>query len=91
MGHMNVQFYLDKATQGLAAFGHHLGFGPRLLRSRGQTFAALDHHVRFLREQRPGAPFHLKAGILEVGDDTFRVYQEMINTVSGTKDTSRFM
>ena len=83
MGHMNVQFYLDHATQGLAALGVHLGLGPRFAAGEQARLAARDHHVRFLREQRPGAPFTIRAGVLDVTDFGLRVYEEMWNTVSG--------
>lgn len=83
MGHMNVQFYMEKATQGVAALGVHLGLGPRHLQSQGTTLHARNHHVRFLREQRPGAPFYLRAGVLEAREDRLKVYQEMISTTTG--------
>ena len=83
MGHMNVQFYVEKAGQGLAALALRLGIGPRFARAEGARLFVRDHHVRFLREQRPGAPFFIRAGILEVRDFGLRVYEEMVNTVSG--------
>jgi acyl-CoA thioester hydrolase len=64
MGHMNVQFYVGKADEGLSALAAALGLSARAQRS---TFAALiprEHHIRFHRELRPGAPFAIKAGIL---------------------------
>ncbi|MDR3498907.1 MAG: thioesterase family protein [Parvibaculum sp.] len=83
MGHMNVQFYLDHATQGLAALGVYLGLGPRYIDAERARLIARDHHVRFLREQRPGAPFTIRAGVLDATDFGLRVYLEMWNTVSG--------
>jgi len=83
MGHMNVQFYVEKAGQGLAALSLALGLGPRYARNEGARLFVRDHHVRFLREQRPGAPFFLRAGVLEVRDFGLRVYEEMVSTVSG--------
>lgn len=83
MGHMNVQFYMEHATQGLAALGVHLGLGPRFIDAERARLIARDHHVRFLREQRPGAPFSIRAGVLEVRDFGLRIYKEMWNTVSG--------
>jgi len=83
MGHMNVQFYVEKAGQGLAAFGLALGLGPRVSRGEGARLQVSDHHVRFLREQRPGAPFFIRAGVLEVRDFGLSVYEEMVSTVSG--------
>lgn len=83
MGHMNVQFYLDKAAQGMAALALELGVGPAAARSASATLIAREHHVRFLREQRPGAPFFLRAGIVAAAQDRLRIYQEMVETVSG--------
>lgn len=83
MGHMNVQFYVEKAGAGLAALSLALGLGPRAARGEGARLFVRDHHVRFLREQRPGAPFFIRAGVLETRDFGLRVYEEMVNTVSG--------
>ncbi|MCC5885621.1 MAG: thioesterase family protein [Gammaproteobacteria bacterium] len=82
MGHMNVQFYVDRMEQGLAALAVQLGMGPRMARREGAQFAVRDLHVRFLREQHSGAPFYIRAGILNGRDDGLRVYLEMLNTVS---------
>src|SRR5690606_10627266 len=68
---------------GLAALSLALGLGPRVSRGEGARLFVRDHHVRFLREQRPGAPFFIRAGVLEVRDFGLRVYEEMVNTVSG--------
>jgi acyl-CoA thioester hydrolase len=83
MGHMNVQFYVEKAGAGLAALSLALGLGPRASRGEDARLFVRDHHVRFLREQRPGAPFFIRAGVLETRDFGLRVYEEMVNTVSG--------
>ncbi|MGV8995486.1 MAG: thioesterase family protein [Parvibaculaceae bacterium] len=82
MGHMNVQFYLEQATHGLAALAVQLGLGPRFIAAESVKLYARDHHVRFLREQRPGAPITVRAGVLSVQDFGMRVYLEMYNTVS---------
>ncbi|TVS16973.1 MAG: thioesterase [Gammaproteobacteria bacterium] len=84
MGHMNVQFYLDKADQGLTTLALELGLGPTQARSSGVMLRAREHHVRFLREQRPGAPFFLRGGLVDVGESGLTVYQEMVETVSDT-------
>lgn len=83
MGHMNVQFYMEKADHGLAALAVALGLGPRVARNEGARLQVSDHHVRYLREQRPGAPFFLRAGVLEVRDFGLTVYEEMVSTASG--------
>ncbi|HEX7775192.1 MAG TPA: thioesterase family protein [Parvibaculum sp.] len=82
MGHMNVQFYPEFATQGLAALGVYLGLGPRYIDAERARLIARDCHMRFLREQRPGAPFTVRAGIVDATDFGLRVYMEMRNTIS---------
>ena len=82
MGHMNVQFYVEQATHALAALAVHLGLGPRFIDGEGFKLFAREHHVRFLREQRPGAPITVRGGVLSVQDFSFRAFFEMYNTVS---------
>jgi acyl-CoA thioester hydrolase len=81
MGHMNVQFYIARATDGLAAIGLALGLGPH---RAGTGLIATDHHIRYLREVRPGACLTVWSGVLAVEDDCVRVYQEIRNTATGT-------
>jgi acyl-CoA thioester hydrolase len=78
MGHMNVQFYLDAAEQGVAA----LALALDLPREGGAGLRAREHHVRFLREQRPGAPFFLRAGVVDVAEGGLTVFEELVETVS---------
>lgn len=82
MGHMNVRFYVARATDGLAALALALGLGPTWSRREGQALLARDHHIRFLREFRPGAPFRIFAGMLAVTDERLRVYFEFRNTAT---------
>lgn len=83
MGHMNVQFYVDKATAGLAVLGQHLGLGPEFTRREGARLVTCDQHIRFLREQRAGAPLRLRAGVLAANARRLRVYLELTNPASG--------
>lgn len=77
MGHWNVRFYFQKASEGLALFGAALGLAPRSLAERGLGFVARDQHVRFLRELRPGAPYRVVAGVLDAEPQRLRVYSEI--------------
>ncbi|MCC5811452.1 MAG: acyl-ACP thioesterase [Ectothiorhodospiraceae bacterium] len=72
MGHLNVQFYVEKATAALAVLEQRLGLGDD-----GQRLVAREHHIRFLREQRPGVPVRLMGGVLDVDATHLRVYLEM--------------
>src|SRR5690625_1231326 len=82
MGHMNVQFYVDRAADGLAALSTHLGVGRAYVQRTGQQLVAQDMHIRFLRERHVGSPFYLRAGIVDVGADKLTVYQEMLDSVT---------
>ena len=53
MGHMNVQFYVAKAEEGMAALATALGLGHHVQRENGTVLVAREHHIRFLRELRP--------------------------------------
>lgn len=83
MGHMNVQFYSEKATSALAALALELGLGPANAWTAGARLVTTDHHIRFLREQRPGAPIFIRGGVVSASAQELTCYFEMLNTVSG--------
>ena len=83
MGHMNVQFYIERAEQGIAGLAVALGIGPRVARSNNARLQIRDLHVRFLREQHSGNPFFLRAGVLEFREQSARVYEELVSSSSG--------
>lgn len=83
MGHMNVRFYIAKATEALASLGAALGLGPAQMRARGCGLIAVDHHIRFLREMRAGAPLSVHIGVLAADAGALRVLHEVRNDASG--------
>ncbi len=83
MGHMNVQFYSEKATSALAALSIQLGHGRDEIARTGARLVAEDHHIRFLREQRPGSPIFIRGGVVDADPNRLTCYFEMVNTVSG--------
>jgi len=83
MGHMNVQFYVARAHDCVPALLLPLGLGPRQCRALDVTLAPLDHHIRFLKELRPGEPFSIFGGVLEATGDRLTLYQEMRNSATG--------
>lgn len=83
MGHMNVQFYVAKAGEGLDVLAHEMGYGPRARRADNTVLLPREHHIRFHREQRPGAPLTLEGGVLGRDGDTLSLYEELTNTASG--------
>ncbi|WP_290653666.1 thioesterase family protein [Aquisalimonas sp.] len=83
MGHMNVKFYVEKSTAALAVLGHYLGLGPDYTRNTGARLIPVDHHIRFLHEQRSGAPIVIRGGVVAAEAGGIRLYQEMVNAASG--------
>ncbi len=83
MGHMNVRFYLAFALQGLGGVAAALGMADAFGARTASTIEVKGHHIRFLREARAGAPLHLEAGILCLGEDEAEVVQVMRHSLSG--------
>jgi acyl-CoA thioester hydrolase len=80
MGHMNVQVYVEKASDALAAFGAAIGLGPRKLDHRGLALEPADTHIRFLKELRPGTPYYLRGGVAHAGIMALTAYSELVTT-----------
>ena len=68
MGHMNVRFYLAIATEGLVSLAALLGMPRAFTTDATSTLLAREHHVRFLKEARPGAGLVLSGGVLDMGE-----------------------
>jgi len=83
MDHLNVQHYVSRASEALGGLATALGIGPKFGREHGVVLTPVDHHIRFLRELRPGAPFIFTGGVLDMRRDTLKLYQEMRNTQTG--------
>ena len=82
MGHMNVQFYFEKALQGCAVLWNKLGINEQTVELGNTDLSLARAHIRFLKEQKPGAPFFLKMGIVKIGDTEVKLYLEMIETIT---------
>jgi len=83
MGHMNVQFYVQKAEEAQDALALALGLGPSERRLHGHGLVTVEHHIRYHRELRAGAPFALTARVIEVREHSLRACDEMTNIASG--------
>ncbi len=82
MGHMNVQFYFEKALQGCVVLWNKLGINKKPV-ELGNTYLSLARaHIRFLKEQKPGSPFFFKLGIVQFGNTEVKLYLEMIETIT---------
>jgi acyl-CoA thioester hydrolase len=77
MGHMNVQFYVQRAEDAVAHLARHLGLGPAIAREANARLLPSSHHMRFHRELRPGAPYRLLAAPVAVQDNSVSIGVEM--------------
>ena len=80
MGHMNVQFYVERCSDALAAFGAKMGLGPKALARSKHRFEPVDQHMRFLKELRPGTPYYLRGGAVQADIMTLTTYCELVQT-----------
>jgi acyl-CoA thioester hydrolase len=83
MGHMNVRFYVAHAMEGLAGLAAALGLPGAFRANAEATLLVKDHHIRFLREARAGAPLYLVTGVVEMGESEARLIQLLVHAGSG--------
>lgn len=83
MGHMNVRFYVARAMEGLAGLAGALGLPGAFRANAEATLLVKDHHIRFLREARAGAPLYLLTGVAEMGECEARLIQLLVHAGSG--------
>lgn len=83
MGHMNVQFYVEKAGDALSVLAAKIGLGPKALARDGLVLEPCDQHMRFLRELRPGTPFYLRGGVVTADVMALTSYVELVQTANG--------
>lgn len=75
-GHLNVRFFVAKATQGLASFAAAIGIPP------GHRLEERDHHMRFVREARPAAPLAVDVRVIGLPADDAAAMQVLLEVVS---------
>lgn len=83
MGHMNVRFYVARATEGLVGLAAALGLPDAFRPTAHSTLLIREQHIRFMREARSRAPLHMTAGLLEVGESDARVLQLLVHSNTG--------
>ncbi|MGB1088680.1 MAG: acyl-CoA thioesterase, partial [Alphaproteobacteria bacterium] len=83
MGHMNVRFYLDKASQAQRAYLAHIGLGQTQRTALNIKPQARDHHLRFLKECHSGASLFARTAPVEISDTGLRLCTEICRTLDG--------
>ena len=74
LGHMNVMFYAQHAQAAARKLSGELGVD-----GGGELFQP-DRYTRHHREQLLGAKLEVRAGVLDVGKDRIRLYEELLNS-----------
>ena len=83
MGHLNVRHYVARAMEGLVLTAAALGMPRAFAEDATATLIVREHHIRFLREARAGAPLHMTAGVLEMGEADAVLLQVLTHSLSG--------
>lgn len=83
MGHLNVRFYVAKAMEGLAGLAAELGMPHAFAPHAAATLVVKEHHVRFLREARPGAFLIMRGGVLKLSETEAELLQVLYHAGSG--------
>ena len=83
MGHLNVRFYVARATESLTSFAAHLGMERAFYADARSTLMVREHHIRFQREARVSAPLVMTAGVLEMGETDARLLFVLRHAMSG--------
>jgi acyl-CoA thioester hydrolase len=68
LGHMNVKFYLAKASEAIACLAAHTGLKNIHRADANATLLPTALHIRFLAEARPGAPLMIEGGWTAIGE-----------------------
>jgi acyl-CoA thioester hydrolase len=88
-GHLNVQFYLAKASDAQAHLIAHLGLVPSRLRSSAGSLMPATDRALFKRELRAGDIYFIRSGIRAVAaDGTLEIASRMVNQETGIESAA---
>lgn len=71
MGHMNVQFYLEKASHAVKVFFLKNDLVQEAKFHSSKTFTLKGSHIRFLKEQKAGNPLYIEVGLNALSKTSF--------------------
>jgi len=83
MGHMNVMWYVGKFDEATWQILAAMGAGPSRLRNEGFGLVAVEQHIEYKRELRPGDLLTIRSSILEAREKSVRFTHEMTNDETG--------
>lgn len=88
-GHMNVQFYLARATDAQAHLAARIGLAPSRLRKEALSLRPLADRTLFKRELRGGDIHMIRSGIRAVHPEgTIDIASRMTNLVTGVESAA---
>jgi acyl-CoA thioester hydrolase len=82
-GHMNVRFFMARATEGLITLAAELGLAHAFAPHAGATLLVREHHIRFMREAHENAPLHMLGGVIHMDESEAWLLQLLVHTHSG--------
>ncbi|WP_323761577.1 thioesterase family protein [Maricaulis sp.] len=83
LGHLNVRFYLARASEALANLAEAAGLNPIQRADALATIAPQSLHIRFLAEARPGAPLYIEGGFTAIEAATADILLVMRHSGTG--------
>lgn len=88
-GHLNVQFYLAKASDAQAHLAARLGLMPSRLRSLAGSLMPVTDRALFKRELRAGDIYFIRSGIrAAAADGTLDIASRMVNQETGAESAA---
>jgi len=83
MGHMNVMWYVGKFDEATWQLLAAVGASPSRMRTEGFGLVAVEQHIEYKRELRPGDLLTIRSSILEAREKSIRFVHEMTNDETG--------
>lgn len=85
MGHMNVRFYGARMAEALVGLSAALALPLAFTPSADATVRVSEQHIRYLREARSGAPLHIMAAVVDLGECDARLLLQMFHSFTGER------
>jgi len=83
MGHMNVMWYAGKFDEACWQLLAMVGLDAPRFAKDGCGMAAVEQHIQYKRELRPGDAITIQSAVLEVKDKSIHMLHKMVHDVSG--------
>jgi acyl-CoA thioester hydrolase len=83
MGHLNVQFYTAKVSDGLSHFRSRIGLTPNVMSEHGIDLVATEGLNRYRRELHAGDALVVEAAILDVSDESVEIVADIVTSDRG--------